>query len=253
MKIIFLDFTGTIDFYAAPKEKPVKKESGKINNSFNIKPYRSKVLGPSKRMKEACENFYENEENIFSKDFGYIGEGNVPFYSHEGFDEEGYVSTSYVYTKAECGPNKEAIKFLKKLVDKTEAKIVYSCTRRWDGWKACSNFVGLPVHHSLGHSYPKFGVTPELEYQPFNFKSLKDFDLMGNIASIGYKQREKEIQQWLNSWKGEKIDSFAILDDDPMESSEMLSHWIPSIQQKGSSTSVIPKCLRRLALLKINL
>ncbi len=68
-------------------------------------------------------------------------------------DEEEYVPKYY-------GPNKESIRLLKELCDKTGAKIVYTTTSRYDGWEKCANFIGLPKRYSLGG---KYGVTPEIE------------------------------------------------------------------------------------------
>jgi len=243
LKIIFLDFTGTIDFYEVPKNKPETIESKIIST-----PYKTKELKPSRRMQDAGERFYENADAAFGG-FGYVGEKNIPFYDFSGIGEEinqevtTYVSQPIV---VDYGPNKKSIKFLSKLLDKTGAKIVYSCSRRWDGWKKCADFVGLPHRHSLGLHFPEHGITPELEWQPFDFKSLKDFDTHGDVSRVGYKEREKEIKEWFKKWNGAKVQNYVILDDDPMTTPEMKAHWIPSVYDNGFLEEEYKEALRIL-------
>lgn len=175
--------------------------------------------------------------------------------------------SSYTY-----GPNKECVRLLKKLLDKTGAKIVYSSTRRYDGWKKCAEFVGLPLRYSLG--LKKFGVTPgtPYDYSPRGgAKTFKQEDEyfdplhedeplsqseaaghqvteygVGGYVYSGWKQREKEIKMWLDSWK-KPLANYVILDDDPIKSPDMAPHWIPSIAQNGFKQDEYKKALRILS------
>ncbi|VVB50634.1 Uncharacterised protein [uncultured archaeon] len=167
-----------------------------------------------------------------------------------------FLASTYYY-----GPNKECVKFLRKLLDKTGAKIVYSSTRRYDGWKKCAEFVGLPLHYSLGYTHPAFGVTPEIPYEYKGWGGKGGWGNQGGVepeghyveeegagdySYAGWKQREKEIRKWLDAFK-RPLANYVILDDDPINSPEMAKHWVPSIKANGFKEAEYKQALRILS------
>ncbi len=200
--MVFLDFTGTLEFYVPPK-KPIK-----------VKPVKVVKTKTSK-----WDQFYENVE------------GGYPYY----MGEDSYYEP-YVY-----GPNKDSVKLLRKLLDKTGAKIVYTTTRRYGGWKSCASFLGLPLKYSLGG---KYGVTPEIPYEFVPYKEPKSYSNgKGGVLpskpvvdeSDTYKTRQLEILAWFKEYKGPAIERFVILDDDPISHKKLVQHAIPSIYDNGFS------------------
>lgn len=92
----------------------------------------------------------------------------------------------------------EKIKLLKQLIDKTGAKVILSSTWRY-GWMDLNN--GCDSSNSrdfvkLRDEFKKYGVE-FMDYTP---------------KYSAY--RGDEIDLWLKNWKGEKIESFVIFDDD---------------------------------------
>jgi len=166
-----------------------------------------------------------------------------------GVSVGGFFTTFMTYKDE---PNKESVKLLRQLLDKTGAKIVYSSTRRHSGWKRCADYVGLPYRYSLGHDV--FGVTPELEYKWFSKKDEDELEDFGRTALVNsadptkysWKEREKEIKAWFTGWKGRKVSNYVILDDDPISGKEMKKHWVPSIEKNGFMRAEYQKALQIL-------
>jgi len=178
--------------------------------------------------------------------------------------------SSYVY-----GPNKECVRLLRKLLDKTGAKIVYSSTRRSSGWKSCAEYLGLPLKYSLGYTHPEMGCTPDLpsrwdylrkdvasagtevndgwfhkwpEDRTWDDPLPSDLDPEVGTQAVtapitetqgdgtvyyGWKEREKEIQKWLDTWKDKGVVNYAILDDDEISGVELNKHWAKSVKKNG--------------------
>ena len=107
----------------------------------------------------------------------------------------------------------DKILLLKQIIDATDAKIVLSSSWR-KGWRfkdqnpACAN--------------EDVRLFKALEYK------LKEFDIELISYTGHFWHRGKEIDNWLKSWDGEKIESYVILDDIPAE--EFLSHASHLIQ-----------------------
>lgn len=106
------------------------------------------------------------------------------------------------FKKVVCGfifVDDEKVKLLKKIIDRTEAKIVLSSSWRMDRFYESKR--EKPRDYNL--------------YQRL-VKKLKEYDLTiyshTPILTGGY--RGKEICQWIQDWQGELIESFVILDDD---------------------------------------
>lgn len=195
----------------------------------------------------------------------YYKKGNGNYFGNIYGAAKAYVGKVYD-TYYHYGPNKDCVRFLKKLLDKTGAKIVYSSTRRSDGWKKCAEFVGLPLRYSLGHK--TFGVTPEIPYKHTYLKGgwgsgeadpgyegvadepedghYVDEQGAGGYVYSGWKQREKEIKKWLDTFK-RPLANYVILDDDPISSPDMAEHWIPSIKSNGFKAAEYKAALRILS------
>lgn len=95
--------------------------------------------------------------------------------------------------------NDSKIKLLKKIIDKTDAKIVLSSTWRL-GWFECEQGIDsldTSLFIRLKEKLREYGI---------------EFISKTPISNSGY--RGEEIDQWLNDWNGEKISSFIIIDDD---------------------------------------
>ena len=97
----------------------------------------------------------------------------------------------------------DKILLLKELIDKTGAKVVLSSSWR-KGWRfkdtnpRCAN-EDVRLFNALELKLKEYGITL--------------------ISYTGhFWNRGKEIEDWLNNWNGEKIESFVILDD--MDSAE---------------------------------
>ena len=107
----------------------------------------------------------------------------------------------------------DKIKLLKQIIDATNAKIVLSSSWR-KGWRfkdqnpACAN--------------EDVRLFKALEYK------LKEFDIELMSYTKHLWHRGKEIENWLENWEGEKIESYVILDDMPAE--EFISHSTHLIQ-----------------------
>jgi HAD domain in Swiss Army Knife RNA repair proteins len=294
MKIIFLDFTGTID--AIPGEKysyaPIKtvkkvkpkvvvkaepkievklakpSTTSKIINYFRnkyAKPLFPKTttfanspsykkpapaLRPSKRW--TGDGFYDN----VSPATRYDREGGYGSYEDAYDPHSSYGSShDYKYEPIDYGPNKTCIKLVEKLAKLTGARIVYSSTRRWDGWKPCADFIGIPKKYSLGHYLPEgnnFGVTPEIEYSFKGGRSLLEEDgipyqeTVEGWTVVNFKERQKEIKMWLDTWKGAKVTNYVILDDDPITIPAMKKHWVAGVRDHGFLTKEYKEALRIL-------
>jgi hypothetical protein len=105
---------------------------------------------------------------------------------------------------------------LNKIIEKTGAKIVISSVWRFhpkDELMANFREVNIPTNAIIGK-------TP---------RSNNLDDVRGN-----------EIQQWLDAWEGEPIESFVILDDD----SDM-AHLLPRLIKTSSETGLLEEHIER--------
>lgn len=289
IKIVFLDFTGTIDtpfvsHYKAPK---VEKRYVPPMRKNNLRPIeRARLIFKAKTLvkkytkpKSKSLNFYSNVKDFFlapvtrvnddfSNPYGSGGAG-ASFRAHDYEDNyyKGYGANDYQdngtwngedfydysdpigFTTYKDEPSKDSIKYLKMLLDKTGAKIVYSSTRRYSGWKVCSEYVGLPTKYSLGG---KFGVTPDI---PYTFVADKGEDLTKMTRMIGeddkflgFKSRQKEIKAWFKEAKGLNVKNYVILDDDAITDSQMKLHWPSSIFKNGFQKAEYEQALKILSV-----
>jgi hypothetical protein len=269
VKIIFLDFTGTIDVFdkKLPELDPLPVKETKVLQT-GVKP---RVIVP---IRTAPRDIWTNPATPRSygetyatppkdtyDDYGYSGAYDYSKYP----DYKGYAGGSYgkvKYKPVKIGPTAECVKYLRKLVEKTGAKIVYSSTFRFGGWKKCAEYVGIPLKHSLGH--PIYGITPEIPYTPPVYPDKYDkYDKYGGrwnekgkyvyADEEGYddfvyvKPRQKEILLWFKSWNGKPIDNYVILDDDPITDPDLKKHWIPSIQKNGFKRKEYQRALQILS------
>jgi HAD domain in Swiss Army Knife RNA repair proteins len=167
---------------------------------------------------------HRSEDYYSRKSFG-MGDS---YYSRGG-SHYGGVSTYVDKADDEC------VKYLRKLIEETGAVIVYSTTRRYSGWKSCADYVGLPYEMSLGFKGGT-GITPTVTYEPKKsrivwFKNIPFFRKKVEEPTTLYKARQEEIQLWFKQWKGEKIESYVILDDDTISDPSLAKHWVASIKQ----------------------
>jgi hypothetical protein len=151
-----------------------------------------------------------------------------------------------VFYKDEANP--DCVKYLKALVEETGAKIVYSTTRRYAGWESCARYIGLPLDCSLGG---EAGITPtslpKETISPIDWFKKKFGLKKPDPANWSWKPRQREIKAWLEQWKGEKIESYVILDDDPITDPEMSKHWIPSVADNRFGKEEYEQALKILA------
>jgi hypothetical protein len=233
------------DFYIAPVKR--------VDEEFTD-PYGHKYSGSSK-VKTSSKMTYWDEKSGTWKD---VEDNNNGFRGHDYYGDGAYgddyygggygggyggYGGDYKHTPINYGPDKKSVKFLKQLLDKTGAKIVYSSTRRSSGWEHCAKYLGLPRRYSLGG---KQGVTPDI---PISFlSSVKDqTQLIYDDGTIGWKERQKEIRAWFKEWTGAKIANYVILDDDPISDPQMKLHWIPSISNNGFQEKEFKEALKILS------
>lgn len=215
-KIVFLDFNETIDFI--PRKTPIEKAVEKVKENLKPSKYFSKPYQTVYRAHDH-DMYYKNRVREYG--FGAGEQGDL--YGDESYWGDYYPSPVVgfkTYKYVEPKPNQKSLKFLKKLLDETGAKIVYSTTRRYSGWKNCAEYLGLSLKYSIGNSSPDAGVTPDIPYG------------QQRVGKGYFKPREQEIETWL-SWYDTQIDNYVILDDDPIEKADMSKHWIPSIAKNG--------------------
>ena len=91
----------------------------------------------------------------------------------------------------------EKIKLLKQILDATDAQVVLSSTWRYELiWSE----LGMQTDGSFDLLRSKL-----LEY---------DIKLISRTPKLESGYRGEEIDTWLKSWRGDKVESFVILDDD---------------------------------------
>jgi hypothetical protein len=268
LSIIFLDFTGTIDFVTqaqlkasqkAPRLAKIELVTGRVVEQVPERkpvkgpPFRKidslVVLKPTKKMLASgtmSDRFWENVPRLPSerKFDDYYGVSNR---SGRSWGDDTYAgdydygsryddrsATPYV----PVGPNKQAIQYLKQLVDLTGAKIVYSSTLRSSGWKSCADWIGLDLKHSLGGQH---GVTPTIPFESYKPWTEADWVAWEKNVKLNswdeeetnWKERGKEIALWFKQYRGPKVRNFVILDDDTIKEPELKPHWVSSIKQNG--------------------
>jgi len=242
VKIIFLDFSGTIDALVKTSYYP------SVTNVFVDDIHLMKGSIKKKPKKELVSA----RSSIWSDPF-FVSDAPSPedlrTYAEDAWSgsyDSNWSRKGVKYKPAYYGPDKECKKYLAMLVRKTGAKIVYTTTSRSGGWESCAEFVGLPLRYSLGG---QFGVTPDLPIKPFeSFQASSIMKLIGFGKKFrSYeKDRQGEILAWFKNWKGESIKDFVILDDDVITSHKLRSHWIPSIAQNGFKKAEYEQALKIL-------
>ena len=94
------------------------------------------------------------------------------------------------------------VKRLKKIIDATGAKVVFSSTWRKGFYDICSGYndtVDARDYSELVAELEKYGV-----------------EIFGVTPLCGDIMRGEEIQRFIEQWQGEKIERFVILDDIPI-------------------------------------
>lgn len=121
----------------------------------------------------------------------------------------------------------EKIKLLKELVDKTGAKIVLSSTWRLERFPDCRDTA--PRSYKLYHKL---------------VRKLKEYDLQifSHTPILPKRYRGREIEQWINDWQGELIESFIILDDNddmnPYMDRLVQTSWFTGLTQEDVDEAV---------------
>lgn len=112
-------------------------------------------------------------------------------------DIDGVLNNSHTRTTTRdgwCFVDDELVANLKKVVDATDAKIVLSSTWR-DGWHWEDESLNDISFIDLRKKFQEFGMR------------------ISSKTGDWKKNRGLEIEEWLNNWKGESIESFIIIDD----------------------------------------
>jgi hypothetical protein len=222
------------DFYVAPVTR--------VNEDWQD-PYGHKYGGAEAKVSSKVR-YYDDRTNTW-KD---VEQDTNIFRGHDYYEDDyyrdSYIGKGYKYTAINYGPDKNSVKFLKQLLDKTGAKIVYSSTRRSGGWESCANYLGLPKRYSLGG---KFGVTPEVPVSLFGGRSEGQTKLIYTDGTMAWKERQQEIKRWFLQWSGVKILNYVILDDDPITDNQMKLHWVSSIAKNGFQKAEYTEALKILS------
>ena len=99
----------------------------------------------------------------------------------------------------------EKILLLKKIICSTNAKIVLSSTWR-KGWRA--------------KEYNPKCASEDVRLFEALVRKLSEYEIELMSYTPHLWHRGKEIESWINSWEGEEIESFVILDDKNKEEFE---------------------------------
>lgn len=128
----------------------------------------------------------------------------------------------------------EKIEQLKRIVDATGAKIVLSSTWR-QGYYGITqrnpgdtSDWGVEEYEALAERCGQYGLT------------FFGFTRWPMIAD-----RELEIIDWMNSWDGEKIESYVILDDIPFFT-ELIDHFVQTDFADGLTPELADKAIEIL-------
>lgn len=128
----------------------------------------------------------------------------------------------------------EKVQLLKQLVTRTGAKIVFSSSWRYGWWAervvnpTSSDLSSIRLFQALKQKLSEYGL-----------ELLDHTDESGN--------RGQEIDWWLESWDGETIENFVILDD--MHLSYLLphtSHVVSTSLSKGLTQSLVDRAVNVL-------
>lgn len=126
----------------------------------------------------------------------------------------------------------DKILLLKKLIEKTDAKIVLSSSWRI-GWRFKEK-----NSHCANEDVRLFEALQ---------RKLEEYEIKLMSYTKHLWHRGKEIDAWLNEWNGEKIESFVILDDMAKENFDPNSdHLIQTDISKGLTQCNVDEAIKIL-------
>lgn len=122
----------------------------------------------------------------------------------------------------------EKIKLLKQILDATDAQVVLSSTWRYE-W-----------------IWSELGMQTDGSFDLLRCKLLEyDIKLISRTPKLESGYRGEEIDTWLKSWRGDKVESFVILDDD----TDMKPHGSRLVQtsfEKGLTQRHVNRAIKLL-------